>query len=551
MPEDRYRGRIQPSACEIVAFALLITSGVWGLEEACAQGPLAPSLAEGTRHPVRSAAPARSGSIWGRFVRAWGNHAAPVIGGDVGPPHPRPPEAMTMPSAPIVPPPAGATTVPIPVDRMNIASSPTVPPLSRMAPADPDVPRAVMRLEDFEQMALEHNPTLAQSAGVVGVSRGRAWQAGLWPNPLLGYQADQVGAKEGSPQPALGSHQALYFQQEIPSARRQQISRRKYEWEAESARWYAAAQELRVLNSVRSSFFEALGAQQLVITRGELLKIADAALRTTEEMVNDGQANLPDLLQARVQQQQNRVALVVAENEYRRAWAFLIAEAGVRALPPTRLEGPLDADTPDLDFDATLRYVLENSPEIQAAVAEIRRDEVVVHRERVQPIPNLFVQGSIGPNFIDGGMTSSVELAGNIPVWNKNQGTIFQASSHLRQAQANLLRVQLSLEKRLATEMARYNGSLALVRTYRDESLPAAKKAYDLLVESYRRRRAAWPQVLVAQRLWFDLQVQYVMGLIELRRAEVAIKGLLLVGGLDLPQVPEPLGNINVSPNPR
>jgi cobalt-zinc-cadmium efflux system outer membrane protein len=408
-----------------------------------------------------------------------------------------------------------------------------------------------MRLEDFEQIALEHNPTLAQAAAVVGISRGRAVQAGLWPNPLLGYQGEQIGSKFGRPLPALGEHQAFFFQQEIPSARRQQVSRTKFEWEAEAARWLAAAQEFRVLNSVRIHFFEALGAQQQVTARRELLAIADAALRTTEEMVNTGQANAPDLLEAQVQQQQSRVALVHAENDFRRAWTCLVAEVGARALPPAKLEGPLDADGADLDFDATLNFVLENSPEVKAAEAEIRRDEIVVHRERIQPIPNLFVQGSVGQNFVDGGTSTTVMLYGNFPVWNKNQGTILEATNHLQEAHANLGRVRLSLEKRLAEEIARYNSALALVRTYRDESLPRAKKAYELLFESYRQRRAAWPQVLVAQRLWFDLRVQYVNGLVEMRRAEVAIKGLLLVGGLDLPQTPEALGNINVSPNPR
>ncbi|WP_435008839.1 TolC family protein [Tundrisphaera lichenicola] len=455
-----------------------------------------------------------------------------------------------MPSGPVIPPRAEPTAAPIPDDLLNEAPSPIVPPSPRPTPADPEAARTVMRLEDFERIALEQNPTLAQAAAVVGVSRGRAWQAGLWPNPLMGYQGEQFGAKDGGPRPAVGKQMA-FFQQEIPSARRQQVSRRKFEWEAQSARWYAAAQELRVLNSVRIHFFEALGAQQQVTTRRELLAIADAALRTTEEMVNDGQANAPDLLMAQVQQQQTRVALVVAENEFRRAWASLVAEVGTRALPPTRLEGPLDADSPDLDYDATLNYVLENSPEIKAALAEIRRDEVVVQRERLQPIPNLFVKGAVGENFIDGGTTSNLSIYGNIPVWNKNQGTIYQATSHLRQARANLDRLRLSLEKRLAEQLADYNGALALTRTYRDETLPRAKEAYDLLLESYRRRRAAWPQVLVAQRMWFDLRVQYVTSLIALRHAEVEIKGLLLVGGLELPQTPEPLGNINVSPDPR
>lgn len=458
-----------------------------------------------------------------------------------------------MPSGPVIPPRPEATAARVPGGRINEAYSPIVPPRPQPAPPDPTAVRSVMRLEDFERMALANNPTLAQAEAVVGVSRGRAWQAGLWPNPLLGYTGEHMGAqgKSSYGPGALGEHQALFFQQEIPTAKKRQVSRKKFEWEAQSARWYASAQELRVLNSIRIHFFEALGAQQLVLSRRELLAITDAALRTTEEMVNDGQANAPDLLQAQVQQQQARVSLVVAENEFRRAWTSLITEVGTRALPPTRLEGPLDADSPDLDFDATLDYVLENSPEIQAAIAEIKRDEVVVHRERIEPIPNVFVRGDVGPNFIDGGTTATLSIWGNFPVWNKNQGTIYQAKSHLTQAQANLRRLQLSLEKRLANEMAQYNSALALVRTYRDDSLPRAEKAYDLLMESYRRRRAAWPQVLVAQRMWFDLRVQYVTALVELRRAEIEIKGLLLVGGLELPQTPEPLGNLNVSPNPR
>jgi cobalt-zinc-cadmium efflux system outer membrane protein len=441
------------------------------------------------------------------------------------------------------------------MDHPNEAMTPITPPLP--VPAL-DQPRggptpATMTLADFEQMALANNPTLVQAAGVVGVSRGRAWQAGLWPNPLMGYQGEQIGARGRSSlgSAALGEHQAFFVQQEIPSAARQRISRRKYEWEAVTARMDVEIQQLRVLNGVRIHFFQALGSQQLVENRRVMFTIADAALRTTEQMVNDGQANAPDLLSAQVQQQQARILLVHAENQFRKSWVSLVAETGQRGLPPARLEGPLDAGAPPLDFDATLSFIQENSPEIKAATAEIRRDEIVVHRERIQPIPNLFVRADVGPNFETGSTTTSVSIYGNIPVWNKNQGTIYQANSHLEQARANLRRVQLSIEQRLAAQMSDYNSALATVTTYRDETLPRAKKAFELLEQSYLRSRAAWPQVLVAQRTWVQLQAEYIHALVDLRRAEIEIKGMLLTGGLMLPQAPEPLGNINVSPDVR
>src|SRR5262249_40855288 len=57
----------------------------------------------------------------------------------------------------------------------------------------------------------------------------------------------------------------------------------------------------------------------------------------------------------------------------------------------------------------------------------------------------------------------------------------------------------------------------------------------ELYLESFRKRRAAWPQVLVAQRTYFQISVEYTEALEEMRRAEVLILGLLLVDGLDEP----------------
>lgn len=487
-------------------------------------------------------------------VAAWLPAAEPACA--QGPPPPRPPQVprpgegtpaspplppqVTMPSGPVVPPRPDPTMAPLVPDQPNRAAAPVGPP----------PPSAAMDLASFEQIALRSNPTLAEAAAKVHVSRGRAWQAGLWPNPFVGWLGEQV-ALPGEGATEIGEMQGLRIRQEIPSANKRRISRRKYEWEAESARWFAVAQQLRVLNGVRIHFFEALAAQQILAFHRDLLRIADAALRTTEEMVNDGQANAPDLLSAQIQQQQARIAVTAAENQFRRAWIALVTTAGERALPPTRLEGPLDVEAPPLDFDATLAYILTHSPELKAAQAEVQRDTTMVQRERVEPVPNLTVQVDNGYNFADSGYATNFLIGGYLPVWNKNQGTIYQAKSDLARARANVERVQLSLEKRLADAFARYDTARVTVAMYRAESLPRAKKAYELLQDSYKRRRAAWPQVLVAERQWVELSVAYVTALFTLRQAETEIQGLLLVDGLTPPPGPNPLGHIDATPQPR
>jgi hypothetical protein len=89
------------------------------------------------------------------------------------------------------------------------------------------------------------------------------------------------------------------------------------------------------------------------------------------------------------------------------------------------------------------------------------------------------------------------------------------------------------------------------VRTYRAESLPQAREAYDLTLDGYRQRRTPWAQVVLAQRTLSDLNEDYIEALLELRRSEVAIRGMLLVDGLSQPQPPTPGGHIDATPQPR
>jgi outer membrane protein TolC len=49
-----------------------------------------------------------------------------------------------------------------------------------------------MRLEQLEQMALANNPTVAQAQANLRVAAGLTRQAGLYPNPTVGYYGDEI-----------------------------------------------------------------------------------------------------------------------------------------------------------------------------------------------------------------------------------------------------------------------------------------------------------------------------------------------------------------------
>jgi cobalt-zinc-cadmium efflux system outer membrane protein len=400
-----------------------------------------------------------------------------------------------------------------------------------------------LTLADLEQMAASGNPTLSQAAAQVEAAQGRALQAGLYPNPTVGYNGEQIGLRGRA---APGEQQGIFIDQTIVTAGKLQLARSKYAQEVRQTEWQALAQQYRVINGVRVRFFQLLAMQRLLDVRAQLLKNAEAAVRTTEELMNVGAANRPDLLQARIEARQARVGLENARTLYLAAWQQLAAFVGRPDLPAVRLQGDLEHGCDVPDWDTTLAHLLEASPEVHIARAEVARNQFGLKREQVEPIPNVQLRVSSGYDFEADArtVTTTVNVGLRLPLFDKNQGNIRAAHAQLARAQAEVSRVELSLRQRLAKEYARYRTARAVVESYRKENLPEAREAYELYLDSYRKRRAAYPQVLIAQRNYFQISVDYVQALDDMRRSEVAILGLLLVDGLEEPPGPPSEGRV-------
>src|SRR5260370_32868589 len=134
-------------------------------------------------------------------------------------------------------------------------------------------------LGDLEQMALQGNPTLAQAAAEVDASRGKALQAGLYPNPTIGYVGEQIGIAG-----TAGELQGAFVQQTIVTAGKLRLSRAKYNQEAYEAEIRALGQQFRVLNGIRVRFYELLALRRTIDLSRGLLDNAEESLRTSKQM---------------------------------------------------------------------------------------------------------------------------------------------------------------------------------------------------------------------------------------------------------------------------
>lgn len=404
----------------------------------------------------------------------------------------------------------------------------------------------VLALADLEGMALANNPTLVQATAQINGERGAAYQAGLWFNPVVGYTGEQIGVNG-----TAGETQGGYVSQEFVTGGKLRLSRSKYAQRALIASTNSYAQQQRVLNDVHTQFYRTLAAQRVVAIQGDLVANSQDNLQTQREMLNLGQTTASAVLQAEVELRRDQLKLKDAENELQYSWRSLVALAGVPLLPQATLHGVLTTAEEPLDYDTALAEVLSRSPELAAAAQKIRHDEIAVERECAEPTPNVLVNAVVGRNFEVGGTTGGLNVGLRLPVFNRNQGTIQQAQADLNRARAEARRLELELQTRLAAEYRKYRSAWQHVEEYQAEILPKAQEAYELLAQSYKQRRATWVDVLAAQRMHMTLDIEYVESLKTYREGDIAIRGMLLTGGLTEPTGAVGGGHIDATPTPR
>ncbi len=422
----------------------------------------------------------------------------------------------------------------------HVNGEPTIPLL------DKSEEQAALTLEQLEAMAMANNPTLAQANAQLQGEQGAAYQAGLPFNPVVGYTSEQIGVNG-----TAGETQGGYVSQEIVTGGKLRLSRAKWAQRAQIAATISQAQQQRVLNDVRAQFYRTLAAQRVVEIHQRFVANREDNVQTHQEMLNLGQTSASAILQAEVELRRDQLKLRDAENDAQQAWRTLAALVGVPQLSPIVLEDNLAIPQEPLDYDSALGQLLSNSPELVAACQKIRHDEIQLERERVQPIPNILVDARVGRNFEAGGTTAGVNVGLPIPFFDQNRGTIQQAQADLNRAHADARRLELELQTRLAAQYRTYVSAWQRVEEYQATMLPKSDEASKLLRKSYQDRRAPWVEVLAAERLHMTLETEFVDSLKTYRETDIAIRGMLLTGGLTEPPAAVGSGHIDATPKPR
>jgi cobalt-zinc-cadmium efflux system outer membrane protein len=422
----------------------------------------------------------------------------------------------------------------------------------RMGRAQAKAQGALVTLDQVEKIAHELNPTLRQAEAEIRAANARQQQAGLYPNPTVGYTGDEIrGGSVG------GGKQGFFAQQTIVIGGKLRLSRDVFGKEAKLAAIEAEEQRIRVESAVKMAFLRVLAAQELLDARRDLAKIAQNAVDTQRRLMNTGQADETEVLDAEVEAQRMHMASRMQENTLREEWRSLSAVIGQPDMPVATVAGDLEKDWPELSEEEAVDAIAKESPAVRIAEADAARAQAVLARARREPIPDLQVRGgmeynneSLGSVPFAKGWEGIAEVSAQIPIFNRNQGDVAAARAEINRAEQEKKRIALTLRERAASAVDQYANARLMAVEFRDEMLPRAKKSYGLMVEKYGLMLTSYPRVLEAQRKLYELQVEYIAALEGVWTNGVALQGYLLTDGLEAParpgEVDRPVRETNV-----
>jgi len=414
---------------------------------------------------------------------------------------------------------------------------PNYPQLGR-AQQHPSEP--LFTLEQAQKIARESNPTLRQAEAEIRAAKARTQQAGLYPNPSVGYTGDEIrGGSVG------GGKQGFFVQQTIVTSGKLSKNKDVFSSEAKLAELEAREQQTRVESAVKIAFLRVLAEQERLDARRDLSQIARNLAESQRELFNTGQADQSEVLDAEVEAQRMRMAEHMQENSLREEWRSLAAVIGQPALPMQTVSGDLEHGWPELSEEEAVEAIAKQSPAVQIADTAAGRAQAMLVRAQRQPIPDIQVRAgleynneSLGTVPWAKGWEGLGEASVEIPIFNRNQGNIAAARADSDRAIHEKSRVELTLRERAATVVDEYANAKLMAVEYRDGILPNARKSYALLTEKYGQMLASHPRVLESQRKLYDLQLEYISALEGVWTYGIALQGYLLTDGLEAPARP-------------
>lgn len=409
-----------------------------------------------------------------------------------------------------------------------------------------------MTLAELEQLALENSPIITQALASITVNQGAAFQAGVYPNPVFGYEADTVGSSY------TRNYQGVYLSQLVKTANKLPLQRAAANMQLMNSQLAYERTQIEVLRMVRAGYYNVLVAEEATRINGGLVHFTNRVLEIMKDRLKGGRQAPYEVSQMRSLVKQAYTNKVQSENRYVSSWKQLAVAVGLPELPPTSLEGRVDQAVPNHGFDAILERVLMVHPDLLASKNLESQSRYELKFQQSVPIPDVTVAGALQNDFTTPGYqrtSYNVNVSVPVPIFDQNKGNIRSAEGRLKHSSQQYAVTKNQLTNDLADAFERFQTARVQAEYYRNQILPDLAQAY---LGVYDRHRSGsqgvdFGDIIVAQQNMSTGVATYIgslltqwialtdiANLMQLRNFDDILHDIPEVGGADLP-TPAPI----------
>ena len=421
---------------------------------------------------------------------------------------------------------AGCTTAPVrpaaPVAEPTevLPATPLVGPVSHESP----VPAGPLDLTALISLARSQNPDLAAAAARITEAQGEVVQAGLYPNPTVGYTGNEINQGPGT-----AGQQGVFVNQDVVTGGKLDVARQAATHGLTAADWQAVSRWFETVARVRSAYYELLAARMVLRESERIVGQFEEGLRKAESLARAGTVLDYEVRRFRIELTQARNRVGSARERLAAAERLLATAVGVGRLPAPVVAADLPINPPAIEFDPAAAASEQGSYLREAAaLSEQAREQVRL--AELQNVPNLQVQTAGAYDYASRAAIANVQVGVTLPVWNRNEGNILAAQGRLVQARAAVGQARVRVRERLTAAYQRYRNARRQVDLYEKQILPDARTALEQVERVYEARGERFFETLDARRVLAQARIDYIQALGDAWQAVSEIEALTQAG---------------------
>jgi len=386
-------------------------------------------------------------------------------------------------------------------------------------------PTGELTLREALSIVLVRNPELRAFSWEVRAREAQALQAGLPPNPEISFELEGFGGT-GSVEGFDGTETTILLSQLIPLGGKLSKRRKVEKLNTDLAEWDYEATRLNVLTKTVLSYLNVLGAQERYTLQSELFNLAERVYATVSERAQAGESSPIQEKMSQIQLSRTKIKFERTRRELE-ASKRVLASMWYGGEPEFKaVKGDLYSISPIPTFE-NLQALLSENPEIARWATEIEQKEATIKLEQANAIPDPFVSGGYRHISELNDNAFVVGLSIPIPILNRNQGSISEARHRLKKAVEEQKNAEAVVNTALAVAFQTLSASYKEAMLLKDIVLPEAESAYELTFEGYREDEFPLLNVLIAQKVVFDTELQYIDALLSYHSSRANVERLV------------------------